>query len=53
MAVSYWVESMARDERHAIDDHKARLLDQELRDFADSIWTPKEKPEGHSWVNLR
>jgi hypothetical protein len=53
MAVGYWVESMARDERHAIDDHAARLLDQELRDFTDSIWTPKGIPEGHSWVRLR
>jgi len=51
MAVAYWVESMARDEKHAIADHRSSLIDQELRDFMDSI--TGSKPKGNSWVVLR
>jgi hypothetical protein len=51
MAVAYWVESMARDEKHALDDHKTRLLDEELRQFMDNILG--STPRGNSWVSLR
>ena len=51
MAVAYWVESMARDEHHAQEDHRARLLDQELRSFMDNILG--SKPKGNSWVSCR
>lgn len=33
IAVSYWVEAMARDTDKAADDHKAELLRKELSDF--------------------
>ncbi len=33
IAVSYWVEAMARDTDRAADDHKAELLRKELTDF--------------------
>ena len=58
MAVAYWVEAMGRDERHAIEDHKAALLDQELKSFLDGIQEPTVNiqqsisPKQHSWVNI-
>lgn len=33
MACAYWTERMARDKDRALEDHKAALLDQELRRF--------------------
>jgi hypothetical protein len=51
MAVAYWVESMARDEKHAVEDHKARLLDDALKNFMDGVLG--STPSGNSWVKLR
>jgi hypothetical protein len=38
MAVSYWVEHMARDTDKAADDHKQALLEASLRDFAETVF---------------
>jgi hypothetical protein len=35
MAVQYWVESMARDQNTAIEEHRQAMLDEELRKMAD------------------
>lgn len=37
-ACQYWVEAMARDTEKAADDHKARLLEEELKKFATSVF---------------
>jgi hypothetical protein len=51
MAVAYWVESMVRDEKTAIDDHRSRLLDEELTTFMDNILG--STPKSNSWCRLR
>jgi hypothetical protein len=51
MAIAYWVESMARDEKHAVEDHRSRLLDEALRSFMDGVLG--STPSGNSWVKLR
>ncbi|WP_155248936.1 phage terminase large subunit [Rhizobium leguminosarum] len=38
IAVTYWVEHMARDTDKAADEHKAALLEQELRSFSEHIF---------------
>jgi hypothetical protein len=38
IAVTYWVEHMARDTEKAADDHKAAMLEAELRNFADNVF---------------
>jgi hypothetical protein len=38
IAVSYWVEHMARDTEKAADDHKTELLEASLRDFANTVF---------------
>ncbi|AGC35562.1 putative terminase protein large subunit [Rhizobium phage RHEph01] len=38
IAVGYWVEHMARDTEKAADDHKAALLEQELKSFAEHVF---------------
>ncbi|TBE66415.1 phage terminase large subunit [Rhizobium ruizarguesonis] len=38
IAVTYWVEHMARDTDKAADEHKATLLEQELRSFSEHIF---------------
>jgi len=55
MAVAYWVESMGRDERHALEDHKANLLDAELRAFANSFtdFGQGGPPVSPTWVKIR
>lgn len=37
MAVRYWVDSMARDERLAEEDYRENLLNQELKVFMDHV----------------
>ena len=37
MAVRYWVDSMARDERLAEEDYRENLLNQELKIFMDHV----------------
>ena len=55
MAVAYWVESMGRDERNAVDDHRAALLDAELRAFADGFtdFGQVRVDPSSAWVRLR
>jgi hypothetical protein len=55
MAVSYWVESMGRDERNAVDDHRQALLDKELKAFAEgfSDFGQGHEPTSNAWVRLR
>ena len=38
IAITYWVEHMARDTERAADDHKAELLRKELESFADHVF---------------
>lgn len=38
MAVSYWVEHMARDTEKAADEHKQALLEASLKDFANTVF---------------
>lgn len=37
IAVSYWVEHMARDTEKAAEEHKQKLLEDSLRDFANTV----------------
>jgi hypothetical protein len=54
MACSYWTERMSRDKNKALEDHKANLLDQELKKFMQSAFKvgvrQHQQPQGdHRW----
>jgi len=51
-AVSYWVDSMAKDEDKSVEQHNERLLDEELKVFADHVFNKKFKPESEGYINL-
>lgn len=54
IAVSYWVEAMARDTDRAAEDHKAELLEKELRDFVNNIFNTHSNGEDKNlWVRVR
>jgi hypothetical protein len=46
MAVQYWVESMARDQQAAFDDHKATALLEELKKFEDGMIITGDRYKG-------
>lgn len=46
MAVAYWSESMARDNDKALEAHKAKLLDAELRKFKTQVLGAKKQSSG-------
>lgn len=48
MAVAYWSESMARDNDKALEAHKAKLLDAELKKFKQHVVGVK-KPSAGGW----
>ncbi|MCQ4158749.1 phage terminase large subunit [Roseomonas sp. GC11] len=51
IAVHYWVENMAKDDEKAVDDHKQRLMEEELRRFMEEALGDKQR-EGTSWLSL-
>jgi len=56
MAVSYWVESMGRDERNAVEDHRVAMLDKEPKEFAESFTNFGLKGDyavSNAWVTLK
>ena len=55
-AVKYWVNSMAAEQLRALDDYKARKLDNELRKFRENITDPQHQRytlQMHSSVNQK
>jgi hypothetical protein len=52
MAVGYWVESMAKDEKTSYDQWKTRELDRELQEFVYHCKGLKNT-QGKSWVPVR
>jgi hypothetical protein len=50
MAAAYWVDSMSRDEDLAVDDHKARELEQMLKDFADHVIGKRQVQKSKNWL---
>lgn len=46
MAVAYWSESMARDNDKALEAHKAKLLDAELKKFKTQVLGAKKQSSG-------
>jgi hypothetical protein len=50
IAVSYWVEHMARDTERAAEDHKEKLLQEELRNFATHVFGGR--PTSDRWFSL-
>lgn len=56
IAVAYWVDSMSRDEKEAIDSYKEELLDRDLETFMDHlVGSPKETQNRakNTWIQLR
>ncbi|SCW77004.1 hypothetical protein SAMN02927900_04749 [Rhizobium mongolense subsp. loessense] len=51
IAVTYWVEHMARDTEKAADDHKAELLEKELRSFAEHVFGHQGQ-DSLRWMNI-
>lgn len=52
IAVNYWVEAMARDEKFAREDYEERLLNEQLQDFMDGVLL-KDRGEHHGHRNAR
>jgi hypothetical protein len=50
IAVSYWVQAMARDTELAHKQHKDELLQKELDKFMESAIGRRSTPK--SWINL-
>lgn len=50
MAVKYWVDQMDADTRKAEDDHRATLMDEELRKFRTNVFGAP--PAATSWFRL-
>lgn len=48
IACAYWVAHMARDTQKAADEHKASLLDEELKRFAEHVFG--RVPEQETWM---
>lgn len=42
IAVAYWVNSMARDEKHALEDYKQAQFDKELENFRKHVWNVED-----------
>jgi hypothetical protein len=52
MAVSYWVEVMARDTEEALRDHKTQLLEEELDKFSQLFHQRPDFPDrSNSWMS--
>jgi hypothetical protein len=51
MAVAYWVDSMSRDEKVALDSWKEAALDRDLEDFMENCVGFKKPVSG--WINSR
>lgn len=51
IAVSYWVDAMARDTEKAADDHRARMLEEELRDFSNHV-LGHQNDSNDRWFNI-
>lgn len=51
IAVSYWVQHMARDQEKAADEHKEALLEQELRSFMDTVMGTGRATD-HRWTRV-
>lgn len=49
MAVQYWVESMARDQEAAVEDHRTRMLEEELKRFEEHVFGFKTS-QSDKWV---
>jgi hypothetical protein len=47
-AVAYWVESMGRDEAHALKVHREALLDADLQKFMNGVLGLK--PKNNNWM---
>ena len=56
IAVGYWVEHMARDTEKAAGDHKQQLLEDSLRDFANTAFGINteggQRENGGNWFNV-
>lgn len=52
IAVSYWVDQMARDTEKAAEDHKVALLELALRDFHSSVFGQGNLAGGDRWFKL-
>lgn len=50
MAVNYWVTAMAQDADLAVDEHKERLLEEELRRFMESATGGSFRKSRPKWV---
>jgi hypothetical protein len=50
-AVSYWVEEMNRDQEKIEQDHRERLLDEDLKEFMDHVIGQPANP--HDFLGLR
>jgi hypothetical protein len=53
IAVAYWSESMARDNDKALEAHKAKMLDAELRKFKTQVVGAKKEAYGGWFKNNR
>jgi len=51
MAVGYWVEHMASDTDRAVEEHKEKLRDDELKRFMDHAYGRTTQPE-QGWIHL-
>jgi hypothetical protein len=50
IAVKYWTEHMAKDTKKAAEEHRQKLLDEELRKFMETATGQQSK--GASWIHL-
>lgn len=57
MACAYWVDSMSRDEKIAVDSYKEELLDRDLETFMEHLICPNMATDGYKassgWINKR
>lgn len=51
MAVSYWVESMSRNEDEALTSYKDHLLDEQLQEFIEGIKMSKGISTRDNWMS--
>lgn len=49
MAVAYWVQALAVDTNRAVDQHRQKLLDEELKKFMRSVLG--QKPRSKTWMS--
>lgn len=53
IAVSYWVESMGRNEDEAVKEYSSRKLDQQLEEFVNGILNNTQSTtQGNRWYNI-